>query len=127
MPCQARTIVTVAASKIGKTLKPFLDDFAQIVGVTVKCAEFDPNYTAKSAKKVAKKIAKKGTNAVLLKDNGAICCGPNKDEASAAEMVMEKNCKTMLSCGLFGENKTIGKVDCALMNFIYRVKYSKQK
>ena len=42
-------------------------------------------------------------------------------------MVMEKNCKTMLSGGLFGEGKTIGKFDSVLMNFIYRVKYSKQK
>lgn len=117
----------VAASKIGKTLKPLLDDFAQIVGVTVKCAEFDPNNTLKSSKKVAKKIARKGTNAVLLKDNGAVCCGSNKDEASAAEMVMEKNCKSVISSELFGKTKPISKLDSVLMNVIYRVKYSKQK
>ncbi|MBQ6600383.1 MAG: class II aldolase/adducin family protein [Clostridia bacterium] len=117
----------VAASKIGKTLKPLLDDFAQIVGVTVKCAEFDPNNTLKSSKKVAKKIAKKGTNAVLLKDNGAVCVGSDKDEASAAEMVMEKNCKSVISSELFGKTKPIGKLDSVLMNVIYRVKYSKQK
>ena len=117
----------VAASKIGKTLKPFLDDFAQIVGVTVKCAEFDPNNTLKSSKKAAKKIAKKGTNAVLLKDNGAICVGPNKDEASAAEMVMDKNCKSVISSELFGTTKPIGKIDSVLMNVVYRLKYSKQK
>ncbi len=117
----------VAASKIGKTLKPLLDDFAQIVGVTVKCAEFDPNNTLKSSKKVVKKIAKKGTNAVLLKDNGAVCVGPNKDEASAAEMVMKKNCKSVISSELFGKTKPISKLDSVLMNVIYRVKYSKQK
>ncbi|MBE6774198.1 MAG: class II aldolase/adducin family protein [Ruminococcaceae bacterium] len=117
----------VASSKIGKTLKPLLDDFAQIVGVTVKCAEFDPNDTLKSSKKVAKKIAKKGTNAVLLKDNGAVCCGSNKDEASAAEMVMEKNCKSIVAGELFGSPKAISKLDSVLMNVIYRVKYSKQK
>ena len=117
----------VASSKIGKTLKPLLDDFAQIVGVTVKCAEFDPNDTLKSSKKVAKKIAKKGTNAVLLKDNGAVCVGSDKDEASAAEMVMEKNCKSVVSGELFGSPKAIGKLDSVLMNVIYRVKYSKQK
>ncbi len=116
-----------AASKIGRTLKPALDDFAQIVGVTVRCAEFDPNDTLKSAKKVAKKLGGKQRNAVLLKDNGAVCCGPNREEALATEMVMEKNCKTLLSGGLFGESKTIGKFDSVLMNFIYRVKYSKQK
>lgn len=116
-----------AASKIGNTLKPALDDFAQIVGVTVRCAEFDPNNTLKSAKKVAKKLGGKSRNAVLLKDNGAVCCGPNREEALATEMVMEKNCKTLLAGGLFGDSKTIGMFDSVLMNIVYRVKYSKQK
>ena len=106
---------------------PLIDDFAQIVGITVKCADFDPNDTMKSSKKAAKKMSGKFRNAMFLRDNGAVCCGPNTEEAQATEMVMEKNCKTMLSGGLFGEGKTIGKLDCALMNFIYRVKYSKQK
>ncbi len=117
----------VAASKIGKTLKPLLDDFAQIVGVTVRCAEFDPSDTLKSSKKVAKTLGGKNRNAVLLRDNGAVCCGPNKDEALACEMVMNKNCKSIISSELFGKTKTIGKVDSFLMNTIYRLKYSKQK
>jgi len=117
----------VAASKIGKTLKPLLDDFAQIVGVTVRCTEFNPNDTIKSSKKVAKKLGGKSRNAVLLKDNGAVCCGPNKDEAQATEMVMDKNCKALLAGDLFGSSKPIGKLDSVLMNVIYRLKYSKQK
>lgn len=117
----------VAASKIGNTIKPLLDDFAQIVGVTVRCAEFDPNNTLKSSKKVAKKLGGKSRNALLLKDNGAVCVGPNKDEAQAAEMVMNKNCKAILAGDLFGGSKPIGKFDSLLMNVVYRVKYSKQK
>lgn len=116
-----------AASKIGTTVKPFLDDFAQIVGVTVKCATFNPGDTAKSSKKVAKALKGKGRNAVLLKDNGAVCCGPNMDEAGATEMVMEKNCKTYIASELFGGTKPIGKFDSVLMNLVYRLKYSKQK
>ena len=117
----------VAASKLGKTIKPLLDDFAQIVGVTVRCAEFDPNNTLKSSKKAASKLGGKGRNALLLKDNGAVCVGPNKDEAQAAEMVMNKNCKSILAGELFGGSKPIGKFDSILMNVVYRVKYSKQK
>ena len=64
---------------------------------------------------------------MFLKENGAVCCGPNTEEAQATEMVMEKNCKTLLAGGLFGDSKTIGKFDSVLMNFVYRVKYSKQK
>lgn len=116
-----------AASKIGKTMRPFLDDFAQIVGITVRCAEFNPGDTIKTSKKVAKALGGKTRNAVLLKDNGAICCGPNREEAEAAEMVMEKNCKTALAGELFGTAKPIGRFDSLLMNVVYRLKYSKQK
>ncbi|MDD6011524.1 MAG: class II aldolase/adducin family protein [Oscillospiraceae bacterium] len=117
----------MATSKLGKTIKPMLDDFAQIVGVTVRCAEFNPGDTLKTSKKVAKALGGKSRNAVLLRENGAICCGSDKEEAEAAEMVMEKNCKSYLSGEIFGGAKPIGKIDSVLMNFIYRVKYSKQK
>ncbi len=116
-----------AASKIGTTMRPFLDDFAQIVGVTARCTTFHTGDTMKTAKKVAKALGGKTRNAVLLKDNGAICCGPNKEEALACEMVMEKNCKTALAGEIFGTAKPIGKFDSLLMNVVYRLKYSKQK
>ncbi len=116
-----------AASKLGTTMKPFLDDFAQIVGITVRNATFNSGDTMKTAKKVAKALGGKTRNAVLLKDNGAICCGPNREEALACEMVMEKNCKTALAGDLFGTAKPIGTFDSILMNVVYRLKYSKQK
>ncbi|MCQ2462107.1 MAG: class II aldolase/adducin family protein [Clostridia bacterium] len=116
----------VAVSKIGKTMKPLLDDFAQIVGVAVKNAEFSILETEKSGKKIAKKL-KKGTNAVLIKDNGAVCCGKDLDDAQAAEMVMDKGCKTELYANLFEKPKKISALDSKLMNVIYRLKYSKQK
>lgn len=117
----------MATSKIGKTVKPFLDDFAQIVGITVRCAEFNPNETMKSSKKAVKKMSNKFRNAMFLKDNGAVCCGPNTEEAQATEMVMEKNCKAMLAGEVFGGAKNLGGIDCVLMNVVYRLKYSKQK
>ena len=42
-------------------------------------------------------------------------------------MVMEKNCKSVISSELFGTTKPIGKLDSVLMNVVYRLKYSKQK
>lgn len=118
----------VTASKIvKKKLRPLIDDFAQIAGTTVRNVEFNPNSTIKSAKKVVKALGKHKTVA-LIKDNGAICCGPSQDEAEAAEMVAEKNCKTYVSSRLFGKKaKPVGAIDALLENFVYRVKYSKQK
>ena len=116
----------VAASKVTKVLRPLLDDFAQIAGTTVKCVEFNPNDTLRTSKKVVKALGKHKT-AALIKDNGAICCGINPDEAEASEMVTAKNCKAFVASQMYDKVKYIGKLDSVLMNVIYRVKYSKQK
>ncbi len=42
-------------------------------------------------------------------------------------MVTAKNCKTFVAGQMFDKVKSLGKLDCVLMNVIYRVKYSKQK
>ncbi len=114
----------MAASRLGRTMKPLLDDFAQIAGATVRSAVFDPSSTMKTSKKVVKAL--KGRDAVLLKDNGALCCGPSKSDAQATEMVMDKGCKTMLGAALFDTAKPINAIETRLMRFIYKTKYSKQ-
>lgn len=116
----------VAVSRIGKTMKPLLDDFAQIVGTTVRCGDFSMLSPEKSGKKIAKKLSG-GRNAVLINGNGAICCGKDYDDARAAEMVMDKGCKSELYANLFDKPKKISAIDSAIMNLVYRIKYSKQK
>ena len=106
----------VAASRLGKTMKPLLDDFAQICGPTVKCAKA-PEY-------VAKKI--KGKNAVLIKDMGALCCGANEGDAQAVDMIMSKSSLTLLTSKVFGKTKAINPAEAWLMRIVYTLKYSKQ-
>ncbi len=106
----------VAVSRLGKTMKPFLDDFAQICGPTVKCA--------KTPDKAAKKI--NGKNAVLIKDMGALCCGSNEGDAQAVDMIMSKSCLTLLTTKVFGKAKAINPVEAWLMRIVYTLKYSKQ-
>ena len=106
----------VAVSRLGKTMKPLLDDFAQICGPTVKCA--------KSADKAAKKI--KGKNAVLIKDMGALCCGANEGDAQAVDMIMSKSCLTLLTSKIFGKTKAINPAEAWIMRIVYTLKYSKQ-
>lgn len=115
----------VAVSSIGKTVRPFLDDFAQIVGITARNAVFDPNNGKKTAKKVVKKL--KGRNAVLLKDNGAVCAGSDLSDAQAVEMVAEKGCRSFVAANIL-ENavKPIKAYECVLMRVVYKLKYSKQ-
>lgn len=106
----------VAASRIGKTMKPLLDDFAQICGPTVKCAKA-PEYASKKIK---------GKNAVLIKDMGALCCGANEGDAQAVDMIMSKSALTLLTTKIFGKAKAINPVEAWLMRIVYTLKYSKQ-
>jgi L-fuculose-phosphate aldolase len=114
----------VAISRKGKTIKPLLDDFAQLCGPVVKTAIFNPDNTLKTSKKVAKALGKR--NAVFLKDNAAICVANNQYNAEAVELVMEKHAKTAVGAELYAEVKPIGPIDSHLMNFIYKIKYSKK-
>ncbi len=114
----------VAVSRKGKTIKPLLDDFAQLCGPVVKTAVFNPDSTLCSSKKVAKALGKR--NAVFLKDNGAVCVANNQYNAEAVELVMEKHAKTAVGADLYAEVKPIGALDAHLMNFIYKIKYSKK-
>lgn len=116
----------VTASSVAKIIPPLLDDFAQIAGVVIKNVEFNPNDVLKTASKPAKALGKHKSVA-MLKDNGAVCCGNSLYEAQAVEMVTAKNCKAFVATRLFPKSKKIGKLDCVLMNTVYRLKYSKQK
>lgn len=105
----------VAVSRLGKTMKPLLDDFAQICGPTVKTV---------SPEKCAKAIKRK--NAVLIKDQGALCCGSNEGDAQAVDMIMSKSCLTLLTAKTFGKEKAINPVEAWLMRIVYLTKYSKK-
>ena len=116
----------VRASESGaQKLLPYLDDFAQIAGINLRFARFNPNNQLESAKLAGKAL--KGRSAVMLEGNGALCVGSNLDEARAVETVAEKNCSVTLAADLFEKVKAIGTLDSALMRFIYVKKYSKKK
>lgn len=114
----------VAMSRKGKTMFPLLDDLAQLCGPIVRCATFSHDKTLKTSKKVARALGKR--NAVLVKDNGAVCVAGSEYDAEAVEHVMEKGCKTAVGAELYAETKAISQLDARLMNFIYKVKYSKK-
>lgn len=113
----------VKASRTGLTVKPFLDDFAQIVGISLKCVDFDPSNASRSAKKIVRKLGKR--DAVMIKHNGAVCVGADSDEAKAVELVTEKGCKAFFAAALYG-TKPINTAESLLMRVVYKTKYSKK-
>lgn len=107
---------TTVMSYAGIKLLPFLDDFAQIVGTSVKTSDINPKEISKSLK---------SSSAVLLKNDGALCCGISRDDAVAVSMVLEKNCIAYIAAALLGKIKPINALECKLMRFVYQTKYSK--
>ena len=116
---------TVAVSGIGATVKPFLDDFAQITGVDMKTAAFYGATPRRAAKQVVKKL--RGRNAVMLKNSGALCAGSSADEAQAVKLVTEKGCMAYVAADVYGkEDERIKFSECLLMRVVYKAKYSKK-
>lgn len=97
-------------------IPPILDDFAQIIGPTMRVAEDGEKLLS----------ALKGRNGVLIKNRGALTLGRTLDEATTALMVSEKAAKTLVLAGFIGKPRPIPFWQAKLMNFIYKKKYSKK-
>jgi L-fuculose-phosphate aldolase len=111
---------TVAAAQ--REVPPILDDMTQIIGPTVRVAE----YALPSTKKITKKTVKalKGRNAALMANHGAVCVGRDLEEAFVVCQVLEKACKAFIEAEFLGGAKGINKFEAHLMHQIYLKKYS---
>ncbi len=108
-------VLAVAAHK--KTLRPHLDDLAQIAGANIRCVKNDPESIRK---------ALKGRNAVLVEGLGAICCAKDESDLKAIESIIRKGCMA----ALYAEKcnaAPLGSIDRRLMRFVYTTKYSRKK
>jgi len=102
-----------------------LDDLAQIVGPSVRCAEYALPSTNKIVKATVK--AMKGRNAALMANHGAVCAGRDLDEAFVVCQVLEKGCKAFIEAEFLGGAKHINKFESWVMHKIYTKKYSKMQ
>jgi len=111
---------TVAAAH--REVPPILDDMAQIIGPTVRVAD----YALPSTKKITKKTVRalKGRNAALMANHGAVCIGRDLEEAFVVCQVLEKACKAFIEAEFLGGAKGINKFEAHLMHQIYIRKYS---
>lgn len=114
---------TVAASH--REVPPLLDDMAQIIGPSIRVAEYAVPGTKKLAKGALKAL--KGRNGVLLANHGAVCIGRNVDEAFTACEILEKACKTFIESEFLGGGVPINKFEAKVMHEYFLKKYSKQK
>jgi len=111
----------VSVSTQGRTLKPRIDDFAQIAGVDVKCVHSGIRQPAEIVNKLH------GRNAVLLQGNGALCMGNERGDAEAVYLILLKSCRAELYASCVPCSGPLGLPDAFLQRMVYVKKYSKQK
>lgn len=112
---------TCAAAR--REVPPVLDDLAQIIGPSVRCADYALPSTNKMMRAVVKAL--KGRYAALIANHGAVCVGRDLDEAFVACQVLEKGCKAFIEAEFLGGAKSISKFESWIMHKIYLQKYSK--
>ena len=114
---------TVAAAR--REIPPILDDMAQILGPTVRVADYALPGTKKIVKATLKAL--KGRNAALMANHGAVVVGNDLEEAFVAAEVLEKTAKAFIEASFLGEAKSINKFEAWYMHQYYIKKYGKQK
>jgi L-fuculose-phosphate aldolase len=111
----------VQVSSTGRSLRPLIDDLAQIAGVNI--GNVKDGLGNRNA--VARKL--KNKNAVLLEGEGALCTGNTEGDARAVAMVLKKGCAADLYCMALEKTNQVGIVDAYIQRIVYVMKYSKQK
>ncbi len=115
----SKTQYSLSVSRTGETVRPYVDDIAQIAGIDIKCTELDNTGKIKSLIK--------RRSALLIKDYGSMCADISLDDAIATAMITEKACRIHVQGRYLGGAKPINIIESALLRFIYLKKYSKIK
>lgn len=113
---------TVAAAR--REVPPILDDLAQIVGPSLRVADYSLPGTAKMSKTVLRAL--RGRMAALMANHGAVALGRTMGEALTCARILEKGCRAFIEAEFLGGAKAINRVEAALMHEVYLRKYSKK-
>ena len=111
---------TKMAAALGRDMKPYIDDAAQILGTSVKSLKNKCTY-----KEIAKALDKR--NAVLIEKVGAVCTGASYPDAEAAALVLEKAAQAYLLADSVGKIRPVSYFTARKERSIYINKYSKLK
>lgn len=112
---------TVAAAR--REVPPVLDDFAQIVGPSLRVADYAIPGTKGMARGVLKAMA--GRQACLLANHGAVAAGRDMAMAMTCAQVMEKGCRVFIEAEFLGGAKSLQPLEAWAMHKVYLAKYSK--
>ncbi|MDE7242823.1 MAG: class II aldolase/adducin family protein [Oscillospiraceae bacterium] len=108
----------ILAGRRGVTMRPMLDDLAQIAGVDIRCAGASPGQAA---------AALRNRNAVLLRGAGALCTGMTEDDVLAVRAILRKGCRAWLLADTVPSCRPLGRIDAWMQRTIYVMQYAKKK
>ena len=100
--------------EVRNVLKPYLDDFAQLVGTSLDVVDDD--------EAVIQKAIEEG-RPLLVRGRGALCEAADENDKEAISLVIEKNCRAALAA--LG-SKPINPLEAFLMRQFFLKKYSKR-
>lgn len=107
--------ITLEWSRRSTPLRPYIDDFAQMVGCCAPVCKAKPRIAARLLRR---------HGAVILADNGAVCTADTADDAQAVSMILQKNCAAALYAA---NSRPLSIADALRQRRIYLKKYSRQK
>ncbi|MGL4370555.1 MAG: class II aldolase/adducin family protein, partial [Spirochaetota bacterium] len=96
----------VSVSRTGETVRPYVDDIAQIIGVNIHSCDIS------DIRGITSQLKKR--NAVLLKGAGVLCADGSLDDALASAMIAEKACTIHIQGSYIGGGKAINLLESAL-------------
>lgn len=113
---------TVAAAR--REVPPILDDLAQIVGPSLRVADYALPGTGKMSRTVIRAL--RGRMAALMANHGAVALGRTLEEALLCARIVEKGCRAFIEAEFLGGAKRINPIEAALMHQVFLRKYSKR-
>ncbi|HBE79366.1 MAG TPA: class II aldolase [Firmicutes bacterium] len=110
---------------IEESIPPINEDFVQIVGASVDCADYALPGTEELAINVVKTLRER--NAVLLKSHGTVCTGPDLPFAFKVCDAVEKTAYIgILGRSIGGKLRIIPEADILAMQEFVRTKYGQR-
>jgi L-fuculose-phosphate aldolase len=113
---------TVAAAR--REVPPILDDLAQIVGPSLRVADYALPGTKRMGRAVLRAL--RGRMAALMANHGAVALGRSMDEALTCARIVEKGCRAFVEAEFLGGAKSLNPVEAFAMHEVYLRRYSKK-
>lgn len=110
-----RSQILLDFAELTDEMRPYLDDFAQIVGPSMKVLPKDQD--------LAEQEAARGRS-IIVRGVGAFCTARNLSDVQAISQIVEKNAMAFFAASITGA-KPIKNLDCMRMRQRYLHQYAK--